>query len=117
MPHNQNTNQHHTTGMLPGVFYLYRKLWEKYMKTEHRTFDFTSRLHTIFCPVLYLAGENNPVHPMICATETAKLIGENCQLTIIPNTGNPVYRDKPTETLSIITTFFASLLNYVHLEF
>ena len=85
------------------------ELWEKYMKTEHGTFDFTPELHTITCPVLHLAGENDPVHPMSCAVETAKRIGDNCQLSIIKNTGDPVYRDKPTETLLIITSFFAKL--------
>lgn len=79
------------------------------MKPEHRTFDFTSKLHTITCPVLHLAGENDPVHPVSCAVDTAKKIGDNCQLSIIKNTGDPVYRDKSTETLSIITSFFAKL--------
>lgn len=85
------------------------ELWEKYMKTEHRIFDFTDKLHTITCPVLHLAGENDPVHPMSCAIETAEKIGRNCQLSIIKNTGDPVYRDKPTETLLIITRFFTKL--------
>lgn len=86
-------------------------LWEKYMKTEHRTFDFSSKLHSITCPVLYLAGENDPVHPMSCAIETAKKMGENCQLEIIADTGDPVYRDKPEETITVIAEFLGKLLH------
>ncbi|MCW5590424.1 MAG: alpha/beta hydrolase [Legionellales bacterium] len=88
------------------------ELWEKYMTTEHRAFDFTSKLHTITCSVLHLAGENDPVHPTSCAIETAKKIGENYQLKIIKDTGDPVYRDKPEETITIITEFLSKLLHH-----
>ena len=88
------------------------ELWAQYMKTEHGKFDFTSSLHEINCPVLYLAGENDPVHPAACAIETAKHIGKNCQLAIIKDTGDPVYRDKPEETIEIITAFLSNLLRH-----
>lgn len=82
------------------------------MKTEHGKFDFTSGLNKINCPVLHLAGENDPVHPVICAIDTAKHIGENCQLKIIKDTGDPVYRDKPEETVAIISSFLSKLSKY-----
>ena len=85
-------------------------LWEKYMLTEHGAFDFTSSLNRIHCPVLYLVGENDPVHPASCAIDTAKYIGENCELSIIKDTGDPVYRDQPDETIRVILYFFLSSL-------
>ncbi len=84
-------------------------LWEKYMKTEHAKFDFTDQLHQIACPVLHLAGENDPIHPVFSAEETAQKIGNNCQLEVICETGDPVYRDKPDESAAIINNFITSL--------
>lgn len=81
------------------------KLWENYMRTQHTKFDLRKDIDTIECPVLYMAGENDPVHPAVCARETAALIGENCNLVIIEDTGDPVYRDKPQETIAYITEF------------
>lgn len=81
-------------------------LWSRYMLTEHGQFDFTTSLHKIHCPVLHLAGEHDPVHPASCAIDTAKHIGENCELSIIKDTGDPVYRDKPDETTGVISDFF-----------
>lgn len=86
------------------------ELWEKYMTTEHRFFDFTKEIHKITCPVLHLAGENDPVHPVFSAEETARYMGENCKLEIILNTGDPVYRDKPNETEEIINNFIDGLV-------
>lgn len=76
------------------------------MLTEHGKFDFTPSLHKIHCPVLHLAGENDPVHPVSCAIDTAKHIGKNCELSIIKDTGDPVYRDQPNETVKVISDFF-----------
>lgn len=81
------------------------ELWAKYMTTEHGKFDFTAQLHKITCPVLHLAGENDPVHSASCAIDTARHIGENCELVVIENTGDPVYRDKPDETVAILSDF------------
>ena len=79
------------------------------MNTEYGKFDFSSELHKISCPVLHLAGENDPVHPASCAIETARNIGKYCELVIMPNTGDPVYRDKPDETIAIISSFLKKL--------
>ena len=85
-------------------------LWSRYMLTEHGKFDFTANLHKIHCPVLHLAGENDPVHPVSCAIDTAKYIGNNCELSIIKDTGDPVYRDRPEETIKVISDFFLKSL-------
>jgi len=85
------------------------ELWARYMRTEHGKFDFTSSLHRISYPVLHLAGEKDPVHPASCAVDTAKNIGENCKLIIIKDTGDPVYRDKPDETIALISSFLTKL--------
>ena len=87
-------------------------LWARYMLTEHGKFDFTSNLHKIHCPVLHLAGGNDPVHPVSCAIDTAKNIGGNCELSIIKDTGDPVYRDKPKETVKVISDFITRLCRF-----
>lgn len=84
-------------------------LWTQYLSLEHGKFDFTPELFKICCPVLYLAGENDPVHPVSCAIETAEAIGDFCELVIIKDTGAPVYRDRPEETINIISKFFNTL--------
>jgi pimeloyl-ACP methyl ester carboxylesterase len=85
-------------------------IWKKYMEEEHGKFNFTKELSKIQCPVLHLAGENDPVHPVSCAEETARHIGKLCEFVIIKNTGDPVYRDQPEETLNIISNFITKTL-------
>ena len=87
-------------------------LWARYMLTEHGKFDFTSNLYKIHCPVLHLAGENDPVHPVSCAIDTAKNIGSNCELSIIKDTGDPVYRDRPKETVKVISGFITRICSF-----
>ena len=60
---------------------------------------------------MHLAGENDPVHPVFSAEETARHIGNLCQLEIISNTGDPVYRDKPEESEQIIKSFISGLIH------
>ncbi len=79
------------------------------MLTEHAIFDFTPQLDKIHCKILYLVGEEDPVHPVASAVETANYLKSNCQLTVIKNTGDPVYRDKPDETYKIIIDFLHEL--------
>lgn len=99
----------YTSSELAGCIQHY-ELWEKYMKTEHGKFDFNSKLHHITCPVLYLAGENDPVHPSVCAVKTASDIGENCQLIVLKDSGDPVYRDTPEEASRLILEFLDSFI-------
>ena len=90
-------------------------LWAKYMLEEHAKFDFIPDLPKIHCPVLHLAGDNDPVHPVASAIETAEHIGQSCELIIIKNTGDPVYRDQPDETFDVMSGFIDKLnihLNY-----
>ena len=68
--------------------------------------NYLTDLHKIQCPVLYLAGENDPNHPLESSIQTANAIPKNfCYLHIIPDAGAPVYLDQPEIFNSLVTDF------------
>jgi proline iminopeptidase len=85
--------------------------WQKFMTDEFGTFDLTADLGNITCPVLYLVGEYDWIHPPICSERTAKLM-RNAQVekVMIKNTGDPIYRDQPQITEQIIRKFISKIL-------
>lgn len=85
--------------------------WQKFMTDEFGTFDLTADLYRITCPVLYLAGEYDWVHPPICSESTAKLMcNANVERVVIKNTGDPIYRDQPQLTQQAIQQFLSKIL-------
>lgn len=84
--------------------------WQKFMTDEFGTFDLSAELHRITCPVLYLVGEYDWVHPPICSQRTAKLMRQaKVERCIIKNTGDPIWRDQPKETETTIRKFLTNL--------
>jgi pimeloyl-ACP methyl ester carboxylesterase len=82
----------------------------KFIKEENQQFDFRSSLATIQQPVLLLAGDHDPVHPLKCAEETAACIPKAfSNLRVIKNAGAPVYQDQLDETFKTILDFMKSL--------
>jgi proline iminopeptidase len=80
--------------------------WQKFMTDEFGSFDLSADLDRIICPVLYLVGEYDWVHPPICSERTAKLMyNAKVEMCLIKNTGDPIYRDQPQATEKAIRQF------------
>ena len=85
--------------------------WVRFMRDEFPKFDLTFGLDRITCPVLYLVGQYDCVHPPGCAELT--IIGmTNAEVThcVIADTGDPVYRDKPEESAAAVRGFLTTLI-------
>ncbi len=82
------------------------QVWNRFDQNEYRTFDFLPELDKIHCPTLVLAGTEDPEHPPTSAKKMVTALS-NCETeyALIRDAGDPVYRDKPTETLRIIKKF------------
>lgn len=86
------------------------ELWKKFMGSEYTSFDLRPQMPKITTKILYLTSHEDPVHPIAGVRETIKYLRKNiCELVIIANTGDPVYRDQPEETARIIRQFFVQL--------
>ncbi len=73
-------------------------------------FDPWDRLHEITCPVLILAGEDDPVTPAAEAARlAAALTGARVRLERYERCGHGVYREVPDEALGATREFLASL--------
>ncbi len=85
-------------------------LWLKNAK-EWNEMDFREILKKyVQCPVLILAGVNDPNHPIACAIETANYIPKKyLHFNPIQNAGTPVYHDQPEEFRIRIETFLQNL--------
>lgn len=82
------------------------KMRLKFTREENLKLDFREPLSQIECPVLLLAGENDPAHPVKCARETAECIPEEFRnFHIIKDTGAPAYQERPEEIVQIIFNF------------
>ena len=85
--------------------------WQKFMTDEFGSFDLSADLHRITCPVLYLVGEYDWVHPPVCSERTAKLMcNAQVEMVVIKNTGDPIYRDQPQTTEKTIRQFLKFFL-------
>lgn len=76
---------------------------ERYMKNEWGSFDLRPDLSKIICPVLYLAGRYDCVHPLSSALETMELL-PHAEFHIL-EAAAPVYADKKEESLALVTDF------------
>ena len=73
-------------------------------------FDPWDRLHEITCPVLILAGEDDPVTPAAEAARlAAALTGARVRLERYERCGHGVYREVPEDALGATREFLASL--------
>ena len=75
-------------------------------------FDYGSMLGTLTSPVLWLAGEYDPLHPRCGAEAGVKALnsaGNDNAALVILNAGDPVYTDAMSEFTEAVTDFFARL--------
>ena len=75
---------------------------------EQRTMDLLPGLARVQCPVLVLAGEQDPVTPLADAQEIAAAIGATWgRLVTFANAGHGVWRDEPAAAMAVIRDFVA----------
>jgi pimeloyl-ACP methyl ester carboxylesterase len=76
---------------------------------EERTYDLRGSLDRITCPVLVLAGEDDPMCPAAGSRAIAAEIGpERCTLDVVSDCGHAVCEDRPDVGLAAIRAFLAS---------
>jgi proline iminopeptidase len=75
---------------------------------EQRTYDLRGSLDRITCPVLVLAGEDDPMCPAAGSRAIAAEIGpERCTLQVVPDCGHGVCLDMPEVGFAAIKAFLA----------
>ena len=86
----------------------------RYLTTEHGKFDFTDAMRGISCPVLYIAGQHDPVHPVSCAQSTANEIPDAfCEFHVV-NAGTPVYIDAENDVMNLNRNFVNRMIQHRH---
>ena len=82
---------------------------KKLLGNGYKKFDYSSDLHKIACPTLWLAGEYDPIHPP-SGMEAAVKQMQNVESHIL-NAGDPVYQDQPEEFYQLVCQFFEKKLD------
>ena len=85
---------------------------KKEFANGYQKFDYLGDMARITSPVLWLAGEWDPIHPPCGAEVGARLLAESGRdvvLRVFP-TGDPVYQDRPDIFRAELITFFESKL-------
>jgi pimeloyl-ACP methyl ester carboxylesterase len=80
---------------------------KKLFANGYKKFDYSDSMPRITCPVLWFAGEWDPLHPACCAQEGAKKLTQ-VDLHILP-TGAPVYQDNPDAFYQEVSIFLQKL--------
>lgn len=75
-----------------------------FFRGEAFTYDWLDQLERIRCPTLILAGELDPITTVADHEDIAARI-PGSRLEVFPDAGHGVFRDKPTEALSVIREF------------
>jgi len=76
---------------------------------EGRIFDFTSQLKSVQCPVLVLAGEDDPITPPECSKIIADAIGDNAELHIVEHCRHAVIQERPDIGFPLLRDFVSRL--------
>jgi proline iminopeptidase len=77
-------------------------------RAEMPTLNLRPGLAGVCCPVLVLAGEEDPVTPVEDAREIAAAIPAPWgQLVVVPDAGNGVWRDQPAAGLQALRLFIS----------
>ncbi len=75
-------------------------------QNEHGRMDFTDRLGAIPCPVLVMAGEEDPITPIVFSEQiVAGLPAENVRFERYPDCGHGVVGDVPDQALAVMREF------------
>lgn len=90
----------------------YRPLLEKLKKD----FDEIKKTDGHIPEIFMICGEYDPEHPPEGANNAASLLDGYAKCMIIPNTGDPVYRDKPSESLELLKACISYSFNSFELN-
>lgn len=81
-----------------------------FLSGEMQNFDLLPALHSIRCPTLILAGEDDPVCTLADAEDIANAIPSPLvRLERFANAGHGVFRDAPARALAVIREFIAGI--------
>jgi pimeloyl-ACP methyl ester carboxylesterase len=77
-----------------------------YFRDEAARFDPWSVLSNVTCPVLVLAGEDDPICPLAVVEELAsKLPGQTTRLVRLPQASHAIFRDRPDLAFPAVVDF------------
>lgn len=75
---------------------------------EHRTMDLRADLSKIQCPVLVLAGEDDPIFPPpVQGQIVAAFPPEQARYCLLRDCGHGTFRDQPEQTETILREFLS----------
>jgi len=91
-----------------GMAHANLAVFQHWQAGEERTYDLRGTLDRITCPVLVLAGEDDPICPASGSRAIAAEIGpELCTLQVVPDCGHGVCQDQPEVGFAAIRAFMA----------
>src|SRR5215510_5461409 len=91
-----------------GMAHANLAVFQHWQAGEERTYDLRGTLDRITCPVLVLAGEDDPICPASGSRAIADEIGpELCTLQVVPDCGHGVCQDQPEVGFAAIRAFIA----------
>jgi proline iminopeptidase len=91
-----------------GMAHANLAVFQHWQAGEERTYDLRGSLDRITCPVLVLAGEDDPICPASGSRAIATEIGpELCTLQVVPDCGHGVCQDQPEVGFAAIRAFIA----------
>jgi pimeloyl-ACP methyl ester carboxylesterase len=77
---------------------------------ENRSFDPWSALDAVRCPMLVLAGEDDPICPLAVLEELAsRLPAENTRFVRLPGARHTIFRDRPDLAFPAVRTFVSQI--------
>lgn len=76
-----------------------------FFRNEQPRFDPWSLAHQVRCPVLVLAGADDPICPLPLVEEFAAQLPAGARLVRLPNAGHTVFRDQPDLAFSAVEEF------------
>jgi proline iminopeptidase len=79
-------------------------------RNEHGRFDFLPDLHRLRCPVLMMAGEQDPIAPIELAERTAEAIpADLLQFVRLTGCGHDICGDDPDQVFGTIRNFVSAM--------
>jgi|SRR5262245_6035876 len=91
-----------------GMPYANLAVFQHWEAGEQRTYDLRGSLDRITCPVLLLAGEDDPMCPVAGSRAIADELGpERCTLQVVADCGHGVCRDRPEVGFAAVRAFIA----------
>lgn len=90
-----------------GVFH--ELTFEKFMGHEFDTFDLRPDLTKIICPILYLVGQYDCIHPAASAIKTRDaMVNAKIDFHVVEDSADPVYIDQWEIATKLVTDFLAA---------